>query len=160
MKYILYFSIFVFTLSLKQKLFAQDIESQKKSLECDFEDVIYFSIDESIIADFNGDGINDTAVFRKENKTSGIIIKHGQTEETVSLGFGKGFAHLTDFNWVDFWGLVKDTTTYEMVFNETDIMGDTIISLKNPSIVVRKEEAGGGVITFKNGIYIWIHQSD
>ncbi|RIJ47710.1 hypothetical protein D1614_14115 [Maribellus luteus] len=141
-------------------MFAQDIEFQKKSLECDFENVIHFSIDESIIADFNGDGINDTAVFRKENKTSGIIIKHGQTEETVSLGFGKDFAHLTDFNWVDFWGLVKDSTTYEMVFNETDILGDTIISLKNPSIVVRKEEAGGGVITLKNGIYIWIHQSD
>jgi hypothetical protein len=160
MKYILYFSIFIFIIGLNQKLFAQDIEFQKKSLEYDFENAIYFSIDQSIVADFNGDGVNDTAIFRKENKTSGIIINHGQMKETVRIGFGNDFAHLTDFNWVDFWGLVQDSTTYEMIFNETDILGDTIVRLDNPSIVVRKEEAGGGIITFDKGIYKWIHQSD
>ncbi len=160
MKYIITFSIFVFTIGLNQKLFAQDIEFQKKSLDYDFKNAIHFSIDKSIIADFNGDGVNDTAIFRKENKTSGIIINHGQPKETVRIGFGNDFAHLTDFNWVDFWGLVKDSTTYEMIFDETDILGDTIVRLENPSIVVKKEEAGGGVITFKNGTYKWIHQSD
>ena len=160
MKYILYFSIFIVAFSLKQKLFAQDIEFQKKSLEYEFENAVHFSIDKSIIADFNGDGINDTAVYRKENKTSGIIIKHGQTEEVVRIGFGENFAHLTDFNWVDFWGLVKDSTSYEMIFDETDILGDTIVRLDNYSIVLREEEAGGGLITFKNGVYKWIHQSD
>lgn len=32
--------------------------------------------------------------------------------------------------------------------------------LENPSIVVRKEEVGGGLITFKDGRYVWIHQAD
>lgn len=160
MKHILYSLILVLTFCLKHELSAQDIEFQKKSLENDFYDASYFPINEPIIADFNGDGIKDTAVYKKENKTSGIVIKHGGTTTEMKIGFEKNFAHLSNFNWVDYWGLVKDSTTYEMIFDETDILGDTIVTLENPSIVVREEEAGGGIVTFKNGTYKWIHQSD
>lgn len=164
MKYILFILTIVFFFSLEHNLQAQEMEGniqfQKKSLECDFENATLFSLTETIVADFNGDGINDSAYYRKDKGTSGIIIKHGQATKEIRIGFGEYFAHLTEFNWVDFWGLVKDSTSYEILFNEIDIIADTIIKLQNPSIVLRKEEVGGGLITFIDGNYKWIHQTD
>ncbi len=165
MKFILIFiltliNLFGFVLNILAQETSSNIDFQKESLKSDFEMATHFSLTEIIIADFNGDGNSDSAFYMKENKTSGIIIKHGQTKEKVRIGFGKNFSHLTEFNWVDFWGLVKDSTTYEIIFDETNTLNDTIIGLENPSIVVRKEESGGGLITFMKGEYKWIHQSD
>jgi len=130
-------------------------------LNSQFKQATAFKLSDTIIADFNGDGKVDKAVFKKEKNTSGIIIKHGGTNEEVRLCFGKPFANMTDFDWVDFWGIVKDKETFEIVIDEnSEIVDDRTISLENPSIVVRKEEVGGGIITFKNGKYEWIHQSD
>jgi len=136
------------------------IDFQRQALSSEFKNAKLYDLTDTIEADFNGDGNIDKAIFIKENENSGILIKHGETLSQVKIGFGQPFAHLTNFNWVDFWGLVNDSTSYEILFNETDIIGDTIIRLENPSIVVRKEEAGGGLITFKNEEYKWIHQSD
>jgi hypothetical protein len=111
-------------------------------------------------ADFNGDGILDKAVYKKENATSGIIIKHGQTNEELKIGFGKPFAHMTEFDWVDYWGLVEDKETSETTFTEDgDVLGSKEVKLQNPSIALGANEAGGGLITFINGKYVWIHQS-
>lgn len=65
-----------------------------------------------------------------------------------------------DFSWVDFWGTTKDRETYEIVIKDSEIIGDKTTKLDNNSIFVRKEEVGGGVITYKNGKFIWVHQSD
>ena len=65
-----------------------------------------------------------------------------------------------DFSWVDSWGILIDTITYEIVIEDSEIKGDTIIELQNPSIVLKKQEAGGGLIAFRNGKYDWIHQAD
>jgi len=135
-----------------------DFENQTSDVE--FKYLTIFQLRDTISADFNGDGNLDQAVYRKENETSGIIIKHGQTNEEIKIGFGEPFAHLSEFNWVDYWGLVKDQETYEIVIEDTEVIGDRNIKLENPSILVRKSEAGGGVITFKNGKYRWIHQTD
>lgn len=137
-----------------------NIDFKRQTFSSEFKNAKLYNLTDTIEADFNGDGNIDKAIFNKENENSGIIIKHGVTLTEVSIGFGQPFAHLTNFNWVDFWGLVNDSTSYEIIFNETDIIGDTIIRLENPSIVVRKEEVGGGLITFRNGEYKWIHQSD
>ncbi len=136
------------------------IDSQKETIFSEFKNAQHYRLNDTIIADFNGDGVVDKAFFIIKDKTSGIIIISDFTKDTVKIGFETEFAHLTNFNWVDFWGLVKDKETYEILFNETDIIGDTTVTLDNPSIVVRKEEVGGGIITFKKGKYIWIHQSD
>ncbi|MEM6298195.1 MAG: hypothetical protein AAF740_05840, partial [Bacteroidota bacterium] len=40
-------------------------------------------LSDTLKADFNGDGKIDQAVFRKEEKTSGIIICHGGSDEVV-----------------------------------------------------------------------------
>jgi len=69
---------------------------------------------------------------------------------------------LTDFDWVDYWGVLKDKTTFEIIFDSIsgDILGDSIRPLKNISLFVEQDEVGGGVITYKNGTYKWIHQAD
>ena len=147
--------------SAEQQTSTENITDKNLSLNSEFKQATAFKLSVTMTADFNGDGKVDKAVFKKEKNTSGIIIKHGGTGEEIRLCFGKPFAHLTDFDWVDFWGLVKDRETFEIVIDEnSDIIGDRKVALENPSIVVRKEEVGGGIITYKDGKYQWIHQSD
>ena len=136
------------------------IEYLQQTLENEFQKVTLFKLTDTLSADFNGDGKLDKAIFKKENETSGIIINHGGTNEIVSIGFGKPFAHLTEFNWVDFWGIVDDPETFEIVIEDSEIIGGRPIELRHPAILLRKEDVGGGLITFKNSKYQWIHQAD
>ena len=65
-----------------------------------------------------------------------------------------------DCNWVDNWGLNQDRKTYEITFTEDgDILGSRDVRLQNPAIVLGADGAGGGVIAFLNGKYVWINQS-
>ena len=137
----------------------QTEEYRKQSLS-GFEKATLYKLTDTITADFNGDGIEDKAYFKKENQNSGIIIKHGQTNEVVKIGFGKKFAHMTEFDLVDYWGLVEDKETSETTFTEDrDVLESKDVKLQNPSIVLGADELGGGLITFLNGKYVWIHQT-
>lgn len=131
-----------------------------QNLSYEFKNAAIFKLTDTLKADFNGDGKLDQALFKIENETSGIVLAHGETNEIIKIGFGVPFGHLTQFNWVDYWGLVNDSETFEIVIQEGEIIGGKEVKLDNPSIFVRKEEVGGGIITFKSGKYIWIHQSD
>jgi hypothetical protein len=144
---------------LKQNA-TEQIEQNNQDLRYEFKEATIYKLTDTINADFNGDGNADQAIFKKENETSGIIITHGGTNQKIKVGFGESFAHLTEFNWVDYWGLINDSETYEIVIKDTEIIEDREVTLDNPSIVVRKEEVGGGLITFKDKKYIWIHQAD
>ena len=135
-------------------------ESYNQDLSYESEGATIFNLTDTLKADFNGLGKLDYAVFIKEIETSGIVITHGESNEKTKIGFGKPFAHLPQFNWVDYWGIVNDSITYEIVIEDAEIIGDREVKLDNTSIVVRKEELGGGLITFKEGEYIWIHQAD
>ena len=65
------------------------------------------------------------------------------------------------FNWVDYWALVEDRETSETTFKEDgDVLGGREVKLQNPSIFVARDEEGGGLITFRNGKYEWVHQAD
>lgn len=143
-----------------EQISTEQTENDNQDFSYEFKKATIFKLTDILKADFNGDGKLDQAVFKKENGTSGIIITHGETNQIVKIGFGEPFAHLTEFNWVDFWGLVNDSETYEVVIEDAEIIGDREVKLDNPSIVVRKEEVGGGLITFKEGQYVWIHQAD
>lgn len=134
---------------------------RQESLNMSFKKNILYNLNDTIEADFNGDGHIDKVFYKKENATSGIIIIHGQINEEIRFGFGKSFAHLTDFNWIDYWGLMEDKETYETTFSKDgDILGTKEVVLQNPSIFVGIDEGGGGLITFINGKYEWIHQAD
>jgi hypothetical protein len=137
----------------------QTEDYRKQSLN-GFEKATLYKLIDTITADFNGDGILDKAFFKKENQSSGIIIRHGQTNEVVKIGFGKKFAHMTEFDWVDYWGLVEDRQTSETTFTEEgDVLGSKEVKIQNPSIVLAADEVGGGLITYLNGKYVWIHQT-
>lgn len=136
-------------------------EYNRKQFLSGFENETLYKLTDTINADFNGDSIEDRAFYKKENKTSGIIIKYGQTNKEVRICFGKPLANLKDLNWVDYWALVKDKETGETTFSENgDILGSKEVKLQNPSIFVGRDEEGGGLITFRNGKYEWIHKAD
>lgn len=138
----------------------QTEEFRKQSL-IGFEKATLYKLTDTITADFNGDGFLDDVIYKKENETSGIIIIHGKTNDQVKIGFGKQFSHLTEFNWVNYWGLVEDKETSETTFTEDgDVLGSKDVKLQNPSIVLGADEVGGGLITFINRKYVWIHQAD
>ena len=138
----------------------QTEEFRKQSLN-GFEKATLYKLTDTITADFNGDGFLDKAIYKKENETSGIIIIHGKTNDQVKIGFGKQFSHLTEFNWVNYWGLVEDKETSETTFTEDgDVLGSKDVKLQNSSIVLGADEVGGGLITFINRKYVWIHQAD
>ncbi len=146
--------------SIEPQKSTEQNNNEQQVLSYEFKNATTFTLTDTISADFNGDGKADQAIYVREKGTSGIIIKHGQTKEEIKMGFGKPFAHMTDFNWVDIWGLVHDVKTYEIVIKDGEIIGDRQIELSNPSIALRQEEAGGGIITFRNGKYEWVHQAD
>lgn len=138
-----------------------ELEYRKQSLSS-FEKVTLYNLKDTIITDFNGDGILDKAFYKKENEISGSVIKHGNTKEEFRIGFGMNFAFWPDFdcNWVDYWGLVQDKETRETTFTEEgDVLGSREVKLPNPSLFLGADEVGGGLITFLNGKYQWIHQA-
>jgi hypothetical protein len=138
----------------------KETEDYRKQSLSGFEKATLYKLTDTITADFNGDGFLDKAIYKKEKETSGIIIIHGKTNEQVKIGFGKQFAHMTEFDWVDYWGLVEDKETSETTFTEDgDVLDSKTVNLKNPSIALGKDEVGGGLITYLNGKYVWIHQT-
>jgi len=145
-----------------QSNFDEHTDYQQKALDHEYNKAKLYQLKDTIKADLNGDGIIDKAFLVRENPTSGLIIEHGKNKEQIKIGFGKSFGNWTNFdlNWITFWGLIYDKETFEIVIEDSEIAGQRIIKLEHPSIVVRKESAGGGIITYKNGKYEWIHQSD
>lgn len=143
------------------------LNSRKEILNREFKKYKIYRLDETLCEDFNGDGIADKAEFVKSNGKTGIIITDGKSQKLTKLGFGKKFAHLTDFDWVNYWGVLKDPSTTEVQFDSIsgDILGGKKVPLKNISIFVRQDEneedgGGGGVITYEDNDYKWIHQAE
>jgi hypothetical protein len=133
----------------------------KHDLTQEFKKYKEYKLTEAIITDFNGDKKPDTATFLTRNGKAGIIIKDGLTGKETIIGCGNNFGEMgDDFGWVEFWGVVYDKSTYNVIVKDGDLVGSKDVALAYPSIFLRKEEVGGGVITFKNGKYIWLHQAD
>lgn len=143
----------------KEKKMTESSQASKEDSISDLPDnETHYKLTDIIVADFNGDGHLDKAVFKQENKTSGIIITHGQTDEIVKIGFEEPFSHLTNFNWVEEWGLSEEKNQYEVLVIDGEIAGQRDIKLINPSIFVRLDGLGG-LITFMDEKYTWIHQA-
>ncbi|KEZ94454.1 hypothetical protein [Nonlabens ulvanivorans] len=127
----------------------------------DFKDYLEYKMTDTIQIDLNGNGILESVYF-DNNDCSKILIKE-KGQELISFGCGQeeydGFPNAV--GWVNLWCVVKDKKVWEVLFTEDgDIDKDTIVNLERPSIYIGKEEAGGGIISYRNGKLYWIHQSD
>jgi hypothetical protein len=139
----------------------ENLEDWKHSEFLEFEDYKEYRISDTINVDLNGNGILESVYF-ENNDCPKILIKE-DGKELISIGCGSegfyGFPKAID--WVDLWCVVSDKIVWEVLFTENgDIDKDTIANLERPSIYIGKEEAGGGIITYRNGKPYWIQQSD
>jgi hypothetical protein len=126
-----------------------------------FENYEEFQLTDTINIDLNGNGIFEQIYFESNNCPRILITEKEQ--ELISIGCGKedfdGFPNTVD--WVDLWCVVSDKEVWEVLFKENgDIDKDNKLYLERPSIYIGKEEAGGGIITYRNGNLYWIHQSN
>lgn len=137
------------------------IANRTISLKNEFKSFELNNLNDTIKADLNGDKILDFAFFTNSNDKRELFILDGKSNMKIKIGQDKSFGEMAeDFSWVDFWGTTDDKETLEILISDSEIIGDTKTKLNNKSIFVRKEEVGGGVITFKDNRFIWIHQSD
>jgi len=139
----------------------KNIKDWKHSEYFEFKNYEEYKITDTINIDLNGNGILEQIYFDNKDCLKLLIKEKGQ--KTISIGCGKeeydGFPN--DIGWVDLWCAVKDKKVWEVLITEEgDIDKDTIVSLERPSIYIGKEEAGGGIITYRNGNLYWVHQSD
>lgn len=126
----------------------------------EFKDYREYCVTDTINIDLNGNGILERIYFDKKDCPRLIIEEKGQ--DLISIGCGKeeynGFPNA--IGWVDLWCVVSDKETFEVLVKDGELVGDKIVNLERPSIYVGKEEAGGGIITYRNGELYWVHQSD
>ncbi|WP_053989909.1 hypothetical protein [Mangrovimonas sp. TPBH4] len=126
----------------------------------DFKNHKEYCITDTINLDLNGNGIIEKIYF--DNKSCPKLIIEEKGQDLISIGCGiekyKGFPNA--IGWVDLWCIVSDKETFEILVEDGELIGDKTVTLERPSLYVGKEEAGGGIITYKNGELYWIHQSD
>lgn len=127
----------------------------------DFKNFKEFKLNDTIKIDIDGDSKTEQIYFQDKGCKQLIIEKENKTKLTFGCGDYKNIDFLDEIGWVDQWCVVYDTKVWEVLFKDNgDIDRDTIIKLERPSIYIGKKEAGGGIITYKNGKLYWIHQSD
>jgi hypothetical protein len=137
------------------------ILERNNSIKNEFKIFRIARLKDTIKADLNGDKIVDFAYITNTDDRKEIFVLDGKTKTKTKIGSDSLSVNMPDnFYWIDFWGITEDKQTFEIIVKDDEIVGDTIIRLVNKSIFVRKEEVGGGLITFKDNKFIWVHQSD
>ncbi len=115
-------------------------------------------------ADLDGDGKNDKVVYiqHRDSKKYGLCIVLQADSKCIILGAGKKFYAVGDnFRWVDQWEIIEPGKTWQATFrNDGDVLGTEEVRLINRSIRLCVDEGGCGVISYKKGRFIWIHQAD
>ena len=121
----------------------------------------HYDLGDTINADLNGDDIEDKAYFKISGNNKTLTILDGKTKKEIVLGTDPSFGEMrNNFDWVGFWGITHDKETYQHIIIDGEIIGGKNFKLVNPSIFLGKNEEGGGIITFKNGKFIWVHKAD
>ncbi len=120
---------------------------------------------EFFIEDFDGDGKTDIVLFveSKKNRKNGLCILHADSPDCVLIGAGTKFASRWDnFRWADKWALVPPGETWETRFDANGEVANDVLKviLLNRGIRLCASESGCGIVTFRRGQYIWVHQSD
>jgi ribosomal protein S4E len=117
-----------------------------------FQDFKIYELQDTIVTDLNGDQVPEKIYF---NSKKNIIVKDGKSgKENIMKN-----ASDDDFGWVEYWATTNDKNTFEITIVNGELGDQIETTLDHPSIIVRKEGIGG-IISFKNGEYKWIHQAD
>ena len=120
-----------------------------------------YNIHDTINTDLNGDRSQEKAYFKITSTENTIVVLDGTTKEEIAIGLDQSFGKMGgNFYWADFWGITTDNETYENIIIGGELTGSKKVKLINPSIFVGKNHEGGGIITFKEGKFIWIHQAE
>lgn len=148
----------VITDSIKQNA---AVKEEEDSTASEFKLFTRYTVKDSIEADLNGDNVAEKAFFKQTADERNLFIIDGRTKELIKIGSDASFKDLgDDFNWVDYWGITRDSETFEVLVEDDEVTGGRNVKLKYPSLFVRKEEVGGGMITWSGKAYKWIHQAD
>ncbi len=126
----------------------------------EFKNYKEYRITDTISIDLNGNGILERIYFDKKDCPKLIIEEKGQNLITIGCGKEKYNGFPNAIGWVNLWCVVSDKKTFEIIVENGELVGDKIVYLERPSLYVGKEEAGGGIITYRNGELYWVHQSD
>ena len=135
-------------------------ESRDRDEVTGLNDYEIYSTWETIVQDLNGDGAAEKTAI---DEYGHIIITDGATGAEIIFDDGGGNR---DFSGeVSFWGITTDTETWRATFSEGPDGyvwpdGSETVLLLYPSVFVRRNESGGGVITFDGEKYVWVHQND
>ncbi|WP_324023253.1 hypothetical protein QSV08_10825 [Maribacter sp. BPC-D8] len=126
----------------------------------EFKNYKEYCMADTISIDLNGNGLIEKVYF--DNKDCPKLIIKEKGEDLISIGCGKDkYKGLPNaIGWVNLWCVVSDKKTFEILVENGELLSEKSVSLERPSIYVGKEEAGGGIITYRNGKLSWIHQSD
>ena len=117
-----------------------------------------------LVLDLNGDGTKDNVLFVEDRTTKkkGLCVLYSGSDQCMLIGAGKRFyAAGDDFRWVDYWEVASPGETWETTFTpDRDVFGEQKVNLANESVRVCADEGGCGVIAFRQGEYLWVHQGD
>jgi hypothetical protein len=121
-----------------------------------------YSLRDTLQEDFNCDGLSDQVYFSEVGAIRELIFLDGKSRKAMTMGKDLKVENElgADYKWVDFWGITRDTSTWEANIEDAEIQGSRNVALDCTSFVLRKEEAGGGTITYKKGKFLWVYQAD
>jgi hypothetical protein len=117
-------------------------------------------------ADFDGDGIQDTAVLVQDVRTGkrGVVILSGRDPaHHYVIDAGTAFRGSDDLKWLRRWSVYRATTAWETRFDPKtgDIIGGREVKLARPALLLEDPQVHAGGLVYWNGRrYVWIHQGE
>lgn len=140
---------------------ADQASVREAALRRQFRTFQVLSLSDPVFVDLNGDGAVEQARFTTREGKQGISIIDGKSKKEIILGAGNSFSPAGDnFDWVDYWGITTDSEVGETSAQNGEVTGTKKVTLAHPAIILREDEAGGGLIVWRNNRYEWVHQAD
>lgn len=130
-----------------------------RDLQSTFRKFELHDMTDTLLADMTGDGKAEKIYLRAGKPMLMEVLEGGG--KTVSIGEDASFKDVgDDFGWADHWGIIRATSATENLVHDGEPEFSRRVTLGPASVFIRRDEAGGGIITYRDGKYIWIHQAD
>lgn len=131
---------------------------RKGTVLASFRTASLFGLKDTIYADLDGDGLEDKAYFEGDAYRPLMVETAGRK---LNVGLGQSFKNIgDDFSWASYWALTTDSVTMENQVVNDEPRGMRKQRLAKRSLVIQRDESGGGVVSFIKGQWVWVHQAD